>query len=82
MASIGAAGWKAIMSTYMFVCVWMSVSMAVIMFNKWLLAFYGFPYPLTLTMWHMTFCSSIALVPALTLTHPSELALALWGTEL
>lgn len=50
------------MSTYMFVCVWMSVSMAVIMFNKWLLAFYGFPYPLTLTMWHMTFCSSIALV--------------------
>ena len=65
MANLGV--WRAILSTYMFVCIWMSVSMAVIMFNKWLLAFYGFPYPLTLTMWHMIFCSSIALVPT---PHP------------
>jgi hypothetical protein len=62
MATLGV--WRAILSTYMFVCIWMSVSMAVIMFNKWLLAFYGFPYPLTLTMWHMIFCSTIALVPS------------------
>eukprot|EP00238_Polyblepharides_amylifera_P012553 CAMPEP_0196585170 /NCGR_PEP_ID=MMETSP1081-20130531/49735_1 /TAXON_ID=36882 /ORGANISM="Pyramimonas amylifera, Strain CCMP720" /LENGTH=309 /DNA_ID=CAMNT_0041906631 /DNA_START=279 /DNA_END=1208 /DNA_ORIENTATION=- len=34
--------------------------MAVIMYNKWLLAYYGFPYPLALTMWHMTFCSTVA----------------------
>lgn len=40
----------------------MSVSMAVIMYNKWLLAYYGFPYPLTLTLWHMFFCSSIAFL--------------------
>lgn len=36
--------------------------MAVIMFNKWILAYYGFPFPLALTMWHMFFCSSVAFL--------------------
>ena len=42
---------------YFYVAIWMGVSMAVILFNKWLLAFAGFPFPITLTLWHMAFCS-------------------------
>ena len=35
-------------------------SMSVILFNKWILAYSGFPFPLALTLWHMFFCSTIA----------------------
>lgn len=44
-------------SAYFYVAVWMSISIGVILFNKWLLAFAGFPFPITLTLWHMFFCS-------------------------
>lgn len=40
----------------------MSVSIGVILFNKWLLAFAGFPFPITLTLWHMTFCSTAGFI--------------------
>ena len=30
------------------------------MFNKYLLAYAGFPFPVLLTMWHMFFCSTLA----------------------
>ena len=35
-----------------------------IIFNKWILAYSGFPFPISLTMWHMGFSSilSFALV--------------------
>jgi hypothetical protein len=45
-------------SAYFYVAIWMSVSIGVILFNKWLLAFAGFPFPITLTLWHMFFCSA------------------------
>jgi drug/metabolite transporter (DMT)-like permease len=32
----------------------------VITYNKFLLSVAGFPYPITLTLWHMLFCSTIA----------------------
>ena len=47
---------------YFFVAVWMSISMAVIMFNKWILAYSGFGYPVALTMWHMVFCTALVTV--------------------
>ncbi len=47
---------------YFFVAVWMSISMAVIMFNKWILAYSGFGYPVALTMWHMVFCTVLVTV--------------------
>ena len=31
-------------------------------FNKWLLAYSGFPFPITLTMWHMAFCSTVGFI--------------------
>lgn len=40
----------------------MSVSIGVILFNKWLLAFAGFPFPITLTLWHMCFCSCAGFI--------------------
>ena len=53
---------REVVKSYTYVIIWMSISIAVILFNKWLLAYSGFPYPIALTMWHMTFCSSIAFV--------------------
>lgn len=35
----------------MYVAVWIALSGTVIMYNKYLLAYYGFPFPITLTMW-------------------------------
>ncbi len=28
--------------------------------RRWILVFYGFPFPITLTMWHMAFSSVLA----------------------
>lgn len=51
-----------VIKSYSYVLLWMSISISVILFNKWLLAFSGFPYPITLTMWHMAFCSTIGFL--------------------
>ena len=97
--------WSAILATYAYVGVWIGLSATVIMYNKFLLAYAGFPYPVvraeataiqlsisarsaapahararrsasaarsrrppfhrppaqTLTMWHMFFCSALAV---------------------
>mmetsp|Transcript_31748 Transcript_31748/g.38342 ORF Transcript_31748/g.38342 Transcript_31748/m.38342 type:complete len:333 (+) Transcript_31748:405-1403(+) len=53
---------REVVRTLSYVGTWMVISMGVIMYNKWILAYYGFPYPLALTMWHMFFCSTIAFV--------------------
>jgi len=39
---------------------WISLSCGLILFNKYILANYGFPYPLALTLMHMGFCSLLA----------------------
>lgn len=52
---------KRIITAYTYVAVWIGLSGAVILFNKYLLAVYGFPYPITLTMWHMFFCATLAI---------------------
>ena len=43
-----------------YVSVWIGLSGTVILYNKWILAYYGFPYPIALTIWHMTFSSGLA----------------------
>ncbi|KAL4418768.1 hypothetical protein ABPG77_010373 [Micractinium sp. CCAP 211/92] len=43
-----------------YVLLWIALSAAVILYNKWVLAFSGFPYPVALTMWHMFFCAALA----------------------
>ena len=51
-----------VVKSYSYVLSWMSISISVILFNKWLLAYSGFPYPITLTAWHMLFCSTIGFL--------------------
>ncbi|KAK9834440.1 hypothetical protein WJX74_001775 [Apatococcus lobatus] len=43
-----------------YVSVWIGLSGTVILYNKWILAFYGFPFPIALTMWHMGFSGLLA----------------------
>eukprot|EP00798_Chlamydomonas_sp_ICE-L_P001508 gene1508-32886_t len=53
---------REVMKAYSYVLMWMSISISVIMFNKWVLAYSGFPFPIALTLWHMTFCSSVGFL--------------------
>ncbi len=46
----------------LYVSLWITLSGTVILYNKWILAYYGFPYPITLTMWHMLFSSALAFL--------------------
>lgn len=48
-----------ILNTF-YVSTWIALSGTVILYNKWILAYYGFGYPITLTMWHMFFSSVLA----------------------
>ncbi|XRB25037.1 triose-phosphate transporter [Pseudoscourfieldia marina] len=54
--------WLTVVSAYMYVIIWMTVSCSVILFNKWLLAYTPFHYPITLTLWHMAFCSTCGFI--------------------
>ena len=58
-----------------YVTLWITLSGTVILYNKWILAYYGFPYPISLTMWHMAFsavlaflCVRLGYVPAVNMT--------------
>jgi drug/metabolite transporter (DMT)-like permease len=44
------------------VSIWIVLSAGVILFNKYILSVYGFPFPIALTMIHMSFCSMLAFV--------------------
>lgn len=54
-----------------YVSLWIGLSGAVIIYNKWILAVFGFPYPITLTMWHMGFSSVLAFLLVRTGVVPS-----------
>jgi hypothetical protein len=47
-------------ATYGYVSFWIFSSAGVILYNKWILTVWGFHFPITLTMWHMAFCSIVA----------------------
>jgi len=51
-----------VLTSLMYVTIWISLSGAVILYNKWILVFYGFPFPITLTMWHMAFSAFLATI--------------------
>ena len=51
-----------VIRSYSYVLTWMGISSSVILFNKWLLAYSGFPYPIALTLWHMFFCSTVGVL--------------------
>ncbi|CAN8229693.1 unnamed protein product [Cochlearia groenlandica] len=55
---------KKILLSYTYVAIWIFLSFTVIVYNKYILdkKMYNWPYPITLTMIHMAFCSSLAVI--------------------
>ncbi|KAL3646030.1 hypothetical protein CASFOL_011210 [Castilleja foliolosa] len=53
---------KSIILSYTYVALWIFLSFAVIVYNKYILdkKLYNWPFPISLTMIHMAFCSSLA----------------------
>ncbi|KAI4376309.1 hypothetical protein MLD38_014089 [Melastoma candidum] len=53
-----------ILLSYAYIGVWIFLSFAVIVFNKYILdrKLYGWPYPISLTLVHMSFCSVLAFL--------------------
>ncbi|XP_043724392.1 probable sugar phosphate/phosphate translocator At5g25400 [Telopea speciosissima] len=55
---------KKILLSYAYVAIWIFLSFTVIVFNKYILdkKMYNWPFPISLTMIHMAFCSSLAFL--------------------
>ncbi|XP_064958557.1 probable sugar phosphate/phosphate translocator At5g25400 [Musa acuminata AAA Group] len=65
---------KKVLLSYAYVAIWIFLSFTVIVYNKYILdpKMYGWPFPISLTMIHMAFCSTLAilLVRVLRLVDP------------
>ncbi|XP_059642434.1 probable sugar phosphate/phosphate translocator At4g32390 [Cornus florida] len=55
---------KKILLSYTYVAIWIFLSFTVIVYNKYILdrKLYNWPYPISLTMIHMAFCSTLAVL--------------------
>ena len=42
---------------YAYIVLWITLSAGIILYNKWILNSFGFPFPVALTMIHMALCS-------------------------
>uniref|UniRef100_A0A0D6QWM5 Sugar phosphate transporter domain-containing protein n=1 Tax=Araucaria cunninghamii TaxID=56994 RepID=A0A0D6QWM5_ARACU len=62
--SSNANVWKKVLLSYVYVAIWISLSFTVIVYNKYILDrnMYNWPFPISLTMIHMGFCSALALL--------------------
>ncbi|KAG6503996.1 probable sugar phosphate/phosphate translocator At4g32390 [Zingiber officinale] len=65
---------RKVLLAYAYVAIWIFLSFTVIVYNKYILdpKMYNWPFPISLTMIHMAFCSSIAflLIRVLRLVEP------------
>ena len=52
--------YRQVLATYGYMLLWISLSASVIMLNKYILSYSGFPFPIALTCLHMGFCSILA----------------------
>ncbi|XP_022867843.1 probable sugar phosphate/phosphate translocator At2g25520 [Olea europaea var. sylvestris] len=70
---------KKIILSYTYVSIWIFLSFTVIVYNKYILdrKLYNWPFPISLTMIHMAFCSSLAFIAVrmLKLVDPVSLSL-------
>ncbi|TYJ02238.1 hypothetical protein E1A91_A13G213800v1 [Gossypium mustelinum] len=55
---------KNIILSYTYVCIWIFLSFTVIVYNKYILdkKLYNWPFPISLTMIHMSFCATLAFL--------------------
>ncbi|XP_057434489.1 probable sugar phosphate/phosphate translocator At4g32390 [Lotus japonicus] len=69
---------KKIVLSYTYVAIWIFLSFTVIVYNKYILdkKMYNWPFPISLTMIHMSFCASLAffLVRVLRLVEPVSMS--------
>ncbi|KAK9149660.1 hypothetical protein Scep_008417 [Stephania cephalantha] len=69
---------KKILLSYAYVGIWIFLSFTVIVYNKYILdkKMYNWPFPISLTMIHMAFCSSLAflLVRVFNLVEPVSMS--------
>lgn len=69
---------RKIMVSYAYVGVWIFLSFTVIVYNKYILdrKMYNWPFPISLTMIHMSFCASLAflLVRVLRVVEPVSMS--------
>ncbi|WVZ88123.1 hypothetical protein U9M48_034674 [Paspalum notatum var. saurae] len=65
---------RSVLLSYAYVGIWISLSFSVIVYNKYILdpKMYGWPFPISLTMIHMSFCAALAgvLVRVLRVVEP------------
>ncbi|CAI7871943.1 unnamed protein product, partial [Closterium sp. NIES-53] len=84
MAISESVGRKIALS-YFYVLVWIVLSFSVIVFNKYILdrKLYNWPYPISLTMIHMAFCSALAflLVKVFRVVEPVALSTEMYLTS-
>ncbi|XP_004251563.1 probable sugar phosphate/phosphate translocator At4g32390 [Solanum lycopersicum] len=73
---------KKILLSYTYVAIWIFLSFTVIVYNKYILdrKLYNWPYPISLTIIHMAFCSSLAylLVRVFKLVEPVTMTMDLY----
>ena len=73
---------KKIVLSYTYVAIWIFLSFTVIVYNKYILdkKMYNWPFPISLTMIHMGFCSSLAylLVRVFKLVEPVSMSKELY----
>lgn len=81
-SSVNDSVLKKILLSYFYVAVWIFLSFTVIVYNKYILdrKMYNWPFPISLTMIHMAFCSSLAyfLVRVLKLVEPVSMSRELY----
>ncbi|RVW16772.1 putative sugar phosphate/phosphate translocator [Vitis vinifera] len=81
-SSLSEGVMKKILLSYAYVGIWIFLSFTVIVYNKYILdrKMYNWPFPISLTMIHMAFCSSIAylLVRVLKLVEPVAMSRELY----
>lgn len=69
---------KKVLLSYAYVAIWIFLSFTVIVYNKYILdrKLYNWPFPISLTMIHMAFCSSLAylLVKVFKLVEPVSMS--------
>ncbi|KAJ4826570.1 hypothetical protein Tsubulata_008520 [Turnera subulata] len=69
---------KKILLSYTYVAIWIFLSFTVIVYNKYILdkKMYNWPYPISLTMIHMSFCATLAflLIKVFKLVEPVSMS--------
>lgn len=73
---------RKVVVSYFYVSLWIALSFSVIIFNKYILdkKLYNWPFPISLTMIHMAFCSSLAflLVKVVRVVEPVNMSRELY----